>query len=595
MSPIISAQKMPIDRPAPENRQNSNDSDTEAGVLSNFGSGVAHKLVAPFKGTSQLITGKTDSPQEMAEQAKQAQSKAYIAGELVGSATVFIAATALIKRAPGVSSFAPVAAGGLIGAVEPLKQGQDNKDRLAHAVTGASAIAAFEYGPKLLTKTGLIASEKGISAALTSGILGGVVTEQANSLIKTGEAASLERTAMAAAGFGLTNAAFHGVGMAFSKGFSTLGERSRSADHASLTSAIIKDRQAVATAGQSTERGWHLVCGSGGSKAGLTSTGVILACRAAEIKLDTIGGVSGGAIPAVMAAAELPSYKMIELAKMTDFSGLIDKKKLLTPLLRENKKIDLLQDGIYGSSKLGELTELHVKEWPAKFWTMAVGRESEVMFTKNGVVEYTRGHNRHLISNQPAQVGDAIRATCAIPALLESVTYLGRRLFDGALGRFGKCPTQMVSTHFGVHTDNVIASLPVGAMSYVNKGLYLFAKYLSGNFEKGQNGLAESAGIVIRPEVNSFHSLKFLLNANQKDEAILSGYRAGIEQFAKANLIAGEKLEAARAAGISVEALQQYFKPVAPHPYIQNPELLRLTARPDINVPAPVLAPQNGF
>jgi len=591
---------MPLDRTAPENTK-SDDSDSNNGLLSEFGSGVAHKLIAPFKGTSQLINGKTDSAQELAEQAKHGQSKAYIAGEFVGSATVFIAATALIKRAPGVGSFAPVAAGGLIGAVEPLKQGEGDKDRIGHAVSGAAAIAVFEYGPKMLVKSGLLASEKGISAALTSGVIGGVITEQANSIIQTGQAASLERTAMAAAGFGLTNAAFHGVGMAFGKGFSTLGERSRRADNAALTTTIVKDRQAIASAemvsGKTSERGWHLVCGSGGSKAGLTSTGVILACRAAEIKLDTIGGVSGGAIPAVMAAAELPSHKMIELAKMTDFSGLLDKKKLLTPFIRERKKIDLLQDGIYGSSKLGELTDLHVKEWPAKFWTMAVGRESEVMFTKNGVVEYTRGNSQHLISSKPAQVGDAVRATCAIPALLESVTYLGRRLFDGALGRFGKCPTQMVTTHFGVHADNVIASLPVGAMSYVNKGLYLFAKYLSGNFEKDRSGLAETAGIVIRPEVNSFHSLKFLLNSNQKDEAILSGYRAGIEQFAKADLIGGQKLEAARAAGLSIEALEHYFRPVAPNLYNRNPELLRLTVRPDINLPLPVpaLTAQNGF
>jgi predicted acylesterase/phospholipase RssA len=379
--------------------------------------------------------------------------------------------------------------------------------------------------------------------------------------------------------FGLMNTAFHGAGLAINKGVSNFGERSKFADNATLT-AISKDRQNIAE--ESGQRGWHLVCGSGGSKAGLTSTGVILACRAAELKLDTIGGVSGGAIPAVMAAAELPSHKLIELAKVTDFSGLLDKKKLITPLIRERKPIDLLQDGMYGSSKLGELTDTHVKEWPTKFWTMAVGDHSEMMFTKNGVMEYTREGGKNLVSNKPAQLGDAVRASCAIPGVLESVTLVGRRLFDGALGKFGKCPTAMVTSHYGVPSENIIASLPVGAMSTLNKSLYLFAKYLSGNLEKEHNGLAKTAGIVIRPEVNSFHSMKFLLNANQKDEAILAGYRAAIDQFAKAKLISGDKLKAASAAGESIATLENFFKPAAVSPFVVNPHLLRLTARPGL-------------
>lgn len=119
-------------------------------------------------------------------------------------------------------------------------------------------------------------------------------------------------------------------------------------------------------------------------------------------------------------------------------------------------------------------------------------------------------------------------------------------------------------------------------MSTLNKNLYLFAKYLSGNLEKEHNGLAKTAGIVIRPEVNSFHSMKFLLNANQKDEAILAGYRAAIDQFAKAKLISGDKLKAASAAGESIATLENFFKPAAVSPFVVNPHLLRLTARPGL-------------
>lgn len=555
--------------------------ESKSSLLRDFGSGVSDKVKAPFKGIGQLLSGETDSTAELAEQAKRAESKSYLAGEMVGSAAVFVAATVLIKRAPGIGSFAPIAAGGAIAAVEPLKLGETNKDRIGNGINGAAAIAIIEHGPKLLSKAGIVASEKSLGGAFISGALTGGTIEQVHSLVKTGEFASAERTAVAAAGFGLTNTAFRGVGLAYEKGLTSLGERSRLADKATI-SAISQDRMAVA--GQSGERGWHLVCGSGGSKSGLTSTGVILACRAANIKLDTIGGVSGGAIPAAMAAAEIPSHKMIELAKMTDFSGLLDKKKLLEPFLRERKRIDLLQDGMYGSSKLGELANTHVKEWPKKFWTMAVGAESEVMFTRNGVVEYTREGSRHLISNKPAQVGDAIRASCAIPGVLESVTFLGRRLFDGALGRFGKCPTAMVSTHYGVPSENIIAALPVGAMSTVNKNLYRFAQYLSGTLGYRNKDFVEQAAIVIRPEVNSFHSMKFLLKPQQKDEAILSGYRSAIEEFAGANLISGRRLEAARNAGQSMSTLESYFKPKAETPVrlAPDPDQLLLTLRKDL-------------
>ena len=583
--PGIGVQRQKLRMPF-ESQQSKSDSgkseSPNSSMLSEFGSGVTHKLAAPFKGAIQLVTNERDTPAEKAAEALASQSKAHLIGEFVGSATVFIGATALLRRAPLAGSFAPIAAGGLIGAVEPLKQGENNHDRLVHGLNGAAAIAIFEHLPKALSKTGLIATEKSLTGALISGMTVGAATEQATSYIQTGQAASLERTTLAAAGFGLTNMAFHGAGLAISKGVSNFGERSKFADNATLT-AISKDRQDLAQ--ESGKRGWHLVCGSGGSKAGLTSTGVILACRAAEIKLDTIGGVSGGAIPAAMAAAELPSHKLIDLAKATDFSGLLDKKKWLTPFIKEHKPIDLLQDGMYGSSKLGALTDAHVKEWPKKFWTMAVGDHSEMMFTKNGVMEYTREGGKNLVSNKPAQLGDAVRASCAIPGVLESVTLVGRRLFDGALGKFGKCPTAMVTSHFGVPSENIIASLPVGAMSTINKSLYLFAKYLSGNLEKEHRGLSETAGIVIRPEVNSFHSMKFLLNSNQKDEAILAGYRSAIDEFAKAKLISGDKLKAASAAGESMASLEHFFRPPTVSPFVANPHLLRLTARPGLNQP----------
>jgi predicted acylesterase/phospholipase RssA len=191
------------------------------------------------------------------------------------------------------------------------------------------------------------------------------------------------------------------------------------------------------------------------------------------------------------------------------------------------------------------------------------------------VTEYTP-NGQHILSSKPAKISEAVRATSAIPGMLASMEMYGKRLYDGALGKFGKCPSDMAKTHFGVPEERIIASLPVGAMTTANKKLYQFAKYLSGNMEQGSERLVEHAGIVIRPEVKSFHSLRFSLQPAQREEAIMAGYRSALEEFAKNNLIKGARLDQARAAGQSISALEQFFAP-KPTFNLFPTELLRLT------------------
>jgi len=206
---------------------------------------------------------------------------------------------------------------------------------------------------------------------------------------------------------------------------------------------------------------------------------------------------------------------------------------------------------------------------------MAVGGEhSEVVFTKKGVTEYS-ADGQHILSHKPPSVGDAVRATSAIPGVLASMEVFGRRMYDGALGKFGKCPSDMVAKHFGFAPERVIASLPVGAMTTTNKRLYELAKRLSGNAESSGDQVIEHAGIVVRPEVNSFHSLRFSLRPAQREEAILQGYRAALEAFARNSLIRGDALNQARVAGQSMSALEEFF---APKPSFFEPSpFLRLT------------------
>jgi predicted acylesterase/phospholipase RssA len=548
-------------------------------TLGEFASGLGSHLRAPFAGLADTVTGQVIVSRTAEPAAPETKSR--LAGEMAGDAIVFLGTTALLKRIPGVGALAPVAAGGVLGMIEPLKQGDGLEQRLVHASVGAGTMLMLEKGPAALARVGIVSSaEKSVAGALASGAIIGAATEQANVLSHTGHLASLGETATGALSFGLTSGAVKGLGNYLDIRAQAFGERSRAADAGSILPSLqdIKGILGHDTSESSANQGWHIVLGSGGSKAALTGAGVVLATRAARLKIESIGGVSGGFVPAALAATDMPSHQFLEVARKTDIASLLTQRPLFRQVVKEGRKLDLLKDGLYDTSPLGDMVHGHMPsaKWPEKLWTMAVGDEhSQVVFTKNGVTEYGPS-GQVILSGKPPKVGDAVRATSAIPGVLASMELYGRRLYDGALGQFGKCPSDMAKMHFGIPEERVIASLPVGAMTYPNKKLYQFAKYLSGNTEKGSENFVEHAGIVVRPEVKSFHSLRFALRPAQRDEAILAGYRSAIEQFATNNLISGDRLIQARTAGQSIAALEAYFAPKPVFPFF-NPDILRLT------------------
>ena len=477
-----------------------------------------------------------------------------------------------------------------------------------HAAIGGGTMVMLEHGPKFLESTGLIKSaQTSILGTFASGAVIGAATENLNTFSQTRQLASFSQTSTAALSFGLTGAALHGISTKLGAHADRMAERSRSSDAGSIVGSLKPlDLQSIFGLGEEAEKpvlvaktedmvqaikdfvqpkeapeienladshgqGWHIVLGSGGSKAALSGAGVVLAARAAEIKIDTIGGVSGGFVPAALAATEMPSHRFLEIAKGTDIAALLTQRRLFTQVVREHKPLDLLRDGIYDTAPLGQMVQSHMPSdaWPEKLWTMAVGgAHSEVVFTNKGVTEYSP-NGQHILSNKAPSVGDAVRATSAIPGVLQSMEIYGRRLYDGALGHFGKCPADMAKTHFGIPEERIIASLPVGAMTTANAKLYRFAKYLSGNSEDGIDNFVEHAGIVVRPEVNSFRSMRFSLLPEQREDAILAGFRAGLEEFARNNLIKGAALDQARTAGQSMDALEAFFAPknidILPH------------------------------
>lgn len=599
--PHQAIKRMPIS----ENHLRSENHKAYAGTsdaLSEFAAGFGSRIKAPLVGVKQITEvltplpsfiatanagdieqpfGKNNQPVKVAlvtsQPAADKGGTARLAGEMAGGATVFIAATALLHRLPGKTletALAPIVAGGLIGLLEPVMPGQAATVRLTRAAEGAFSIAAIEHGPKILTKLSLLKSEQAIAGAFLSGAVVGAASEQASSLIQTGEFSSIERTSAAAFGFGLTNGAFRGANLALGKGAEKLSAYSMASDQTSMKS--------IATVNQNLnlkDQPWHLVLGSGGSHAFLTGSGVVVACKEAGIKLGTIGGVSGGTMPASFAAADLSSAQILKIAKEIDGTALINKKPFFKPTTTEpiNAQAGMRQTivgvqeargGMYGTQNMATEANKHVPEWPERFWTMAVAEKNQIFMSKKGIVEYPDNMMQHIVSNKPISVGDAVRASSAIPGLFEGLIVNGRTLFDGALGRFGKCPTDLVARHLNIPKDRIIASLPAGAMTPAEKAQFYVAQFFSGNFHRHNPKIVQEAGIVIRPQVNSFNSLNFDLNPSQKEEALLAGYRSAIEEFGRNKLISAAKLTELRAAGQSLQTLEQRVTPTNQFPIL---------------------------
>ncbi len=258
-------------------------------VIGEFAGGLGSHLKAPFVGLSEALAG-TTFDNSAGKKAPVPESGARMAGEMVADAVIFLGATAILKRVPALGSLAPAAAGGVLGLIEPLKNGEGLEQRLVHGAEGAGTMLVLDKGPALLANTGLISSEeKSLTGAFVSGALVGGATEQVNIYSRTGHLASLGQTANGALSFGLTTTAFQGLGNVLAKRAENYGVRSRAEDATSILPSLpsLKDFLRLnPTEKAAADEGWHLVLGSGGSKAALSGAGVVLATRAAKLKIS---------------------------------------------------------------------------------------------------------------------------------------------------------------------------------------------------------------------------------------------------------------------------------------------------------------------
>jgi hypothetical protein len=191
-------------------------------MVEQFASGLADSVSAPITGAAELFGG----PRKSATATNSDNnSTAHSAGEMLGSALVFMATTAAIKRfLPGAGRLTPVLAGATLGG---LTETPNNSiaERLTGAAVGAGTVSLLEFAPAGLNRLGVKSS---LGQVGLSGAAAGMFHTQADSLLRTGQTASLADTLMA-------GGTWAGTGLAFTAGGRFLGSKNTNPETSPLS------------------------------------------------------------------------------------------------------------------------------------------------------------------------------------------------------------------------------------------------------------------------------------------------------------------------------------------------------------------------
>lgn len=277
---------------------------------------------------------------------------------------------------------------------------------------------------------------------------------------------------------------------------------------------------------------YHVVFGSGGSKAILGGAGAIAAFEVAGLKdWASIGSASGGSFPAAFLASGKTSAELLRVVVDTDFSKLLRAKtglwrRLLALLLKYRYELTRPERGVYSSAPLSVWVQQQVGHWPPGFWTTAAGRSALYVFTQKGVFR-EQGKEIRQVADAPVPASMAVAATCAVPGFIDGVRFRGDLLHDGALGPDGECPAGVAVRHFGAERSQVIAFDIAEEMMKSKRWLRLLWQIgcmgscpsFAGNHLQPSDGY-----VVIQPHITGFHGLQFDLNPEQKWQAIAAGF-----------------------------------------------------------------------
>lgn len=310
-----------------------------------------------------------------------------------------------------------------------------------------------------------------------------------------------------------------------------------------------------------------LVCGAGGSRAILGSSGAILASHAVGLnRWRSIGGVSGGSIPSLMLAAGVAPAEIVRKVIEIDFNSMLTPHasmlRIWWAFFRKEcawKRRDTF--GVLTSEKLGALAEAYAPKWPENYWTVAVAGKRQLLFTASGVYEYSATGGKKLLTSEPAPVGLAVRATCAVPGVIRAVPYEDMLLLDGALADEGRCPVTTVRDQLGAPANTIVAcDVGEGSAEELAREHWLMRAVRSVVCcaPDADVPVDTTGGVtLVVPRVTKVQSLEFTLSADQKWEAMMAGFSAAVASFRQSGLVSPAKLKRAEELAGEFEFVQQ--------------------------------------
>ncbi len=329
----------------------------------------------------------------------------------------------------------------------------------------------------------------------------------------------------------------------------------------------------------------HLAGSSGGARAILATCGLLLASEFAGIKYKTKGGISGSAITLYFYAKTGSAVQCLNLALSMDFDSLLETKrgnwlKVVLELAKKrhvkrameaarrllkmtpaadapSKKLRPVK-GVYSTEKLGQFIRKMaanaegVEEWPKNFWVSAVTEDAEVFFTGHGVFIVCPGGILRILDRKPAPVSLAILATCAIPGIMNSQKYKGLDLYDGFLGKGGRCPIEVPLRIYGAKHRDIVACDVGDDNNRTSRRLSRFWRWMCGDqclpdLDADLPAFVRNGDPVIHVDmdIDYFRTLDFDLTADQKWKAVMEAFGQSVAVFTREGLLKGDKLKTA--------------------------------------------------
>jgi hypothetical protein len=314
---------------------------------------------------------------------------------------------------------------------------------------------------------------------------------------------------------------------------------------------------------------------SGGVISVLAGAGSLSALELAGVNLRMRGGASGGAIVTALSAIGRTPKELLRLGITEDFGAKVDlnggilgsletAKRTLRNLIRKyskDQRIELLTNeenwlttGLLGTVNLGIFIEKHAAElgmsntWPENYWTVATKNDgSQVVFTRDGVFHLTLEGKKIQLTDEPAPLSLAVRASGAIPGVMTAIEFMDMLLFDGAMSRDGHCPSGIRIRHFDANPEQILACrIGEDAQHYIMGPAQRTVRrmlMIHPDFHWGP----ETTGVMeFRPAIEHIHGLKFNLSPDEKWLAILIAFDACAHALAFNGLLHGKQLKEAR-------------------------------------------------